>query len=142
MTAIAGVGIDAVDVARFGTVLGRRPAIGERLFTERERRDGHGDPQRLAARFAAKEATMKALGRGLGSMGWHDVEVVRAASGAPGLRLTASAAALAERQGVRRWHVSLSHTASVAVAMVVAERDARDEGAVVAERDERQGRTS
>jgi holo-[acyl-carrier protein] synthase len=121
VTPIAGVGIDAVDVGRFGSVLGRRPRIGERLFTEGERRDGNGDPQRLAARFAAKEATMKALGRGIGSMGWHDVEVVRAASGAPTLRLTASAAALAERYGVARWHVSLTHTDSVAVAMVVAE---------------------
>jgi holo-[acyl-carrier protein] synthase len=121
VTPIAGVGVDAVDVGRFRTVLGRRPRIGERLFTEGERRDGNGDPQRLAARFAAKEATMKALGRGIGSVAWHDVEVVREASGAPTLRLSASAAALAARHGVARWHVSLTHTDSVAVAMVVAE---------------------
>ncbi len=121
MTPIAGVGVDAVDVGRFRAVLERRPSIGERLFTAGERRDGRGDAQRLAARFAAKEATMKALGRGLGSMGWHDVEVVRAPSGAPSLRLTAAAAALAERHGVSRWHVSLTHTDLVAVAMVVAE---------------------
>ncbi len=121
MTPIAGVGVDAVDVGRFRSVLERRPSIGERLFTPGERRDGRGDAQRLAARFAAKEATMKALGRGLGSMGWHDVEVVRAPSGAPSLRLTAAAAALAERHGVARWHVSLTHTDLVAVAMVVAE---------------------
>ena len=118
---IAGVGVDAVDVARFRAVLLRRPRIGERLFTEAERRDGHGDPQRLAARFAAKEATMKALGHGIGAMGWHDVEVVREASGAPALRLRASAAALARRRGVARWHVSLTHTDTVAMAMVVAE---------------------
>jgi holo-[acyl-carrier protein] synthase len=121
VTPIAGVGVDAVDVGRFRSVLERRPSIGERLFTPGERRDGRGDAQRLAARFAAKEATMKALGRGLGSMGWHDVEVVRAPSGAPSLRLTAAAAALAERHGVARWHVSLTHTDLVAVAMVVAE---------------------
>ena len=121
MTPIAGVGVDAVDVGRFRTVLERRPGLGERLFTEGERRDGMGDAQRLAARFAAKEATMKALGHGLGSMGWHDVEVVREASGAPSLRLTAAAEALAERNGVARWHVSLTHTDSVAMAMVVAE---------------------
>ena len=121
MTPIAGVGVDAVDVGRFRAVLERRPSIGERLFTAGERRDGRGDAQRLAARFAAKEATMKALGRGLGSMGWHDVEVVRAPSGAPSLRLTAAAAALAERHGVSRWHVSFTHTDLVAVAMVVAE---------------------
>ena len=121
MTPIAGVGVDAVDVGRFRSVLERRPSIGERLFTPGERRDGRGDAQRLAARFAAKEATMKALGRGLGSMGWHDVEVVREASGAPSLRRTAAAEALAERNGVARWHVSLTHTDSVAMAMVVAE---------------------
>lgn len=121
MTPIAGLGVDAVDVGRFRTVLGRRPQITERLFTEGERRDGAGDPQRLAVRFAAKEATMKALGRGIGSMGWHDVEVVREAGGAPSLRLTAAAEALARRHGVARWHVSLTHTDAVAVAMVVAE---------------------
>ncbi|MGH9088903.1 MAG: holo-ACP synthase [Acidimicrobiales bacterium] len=121
MSAVAGVGVDAVDVDRFRDVLGRRPAIADRLFTDGERADGRGDPERLAVRFAAKEATMKALGRGIGSFGWRDVEVVRAASGAPSLRLTAAAAEVARRQGVARWHVSLTHTGRVAVALVVAE---------------------
>jgi holo-[acyl-carrier protein] synthase len=121
VTQIAGVGVDAVDVARFGEVLGRRPAIATRLFTEGEQRDGGGDVQRLAARFAAKEATMKALGGGIGSFGWRDVEVVRLGSGEPTLHLSAAAAALAARHGVARWHVSLTHTATVAIAMVVAE---------------------
>jgi holo-[acyl-carrier protein] synthase len=118
---IAGVGVDAVDVGRFADALGRRPRIAERLFTAAERADGAGDVQRLAVRFAAKEATMKALGSGIGSMGWHDVEVVRPPGHAPSLRLTAAAADLAQRRGVARWHVSLTHTTSVAVAMVVAE---------------------
>jgi holo-[acyl-carrier protein] synthase len=118
---IAGVGVDAVDVARFGAVLSRRPGIAGRLFTETERADGAGDPQRLAVRFAAKEATMKALGTGVGAVGWHDVEVVRPAGEAPSLRLSSAAASLAARRGVSRWHVSLTHTATVAVAMVVAE---------------------
>lgn len=121
MTPIAGVGVDAVDVERFGAVLGRRPAIADRLFTAGERADGGGDAQRLAARFAAKEATMKALGGGIGSFAWRDVEVLRAASGEPSLRLTSAAESLARRRGVSRLHVSLTHTASVAVAMVVAE---------------------
>lgn len=121
MTPISGVGVDAVDVARFAAVLDRRPAIATRLFTDAERRDGHGDAHRLAARFAAKEATMKALGGGIGSFGWRDVEVVRLESGAPKLRLSAAAASLAARQGVEHWHVSLTHTATVAIAMVVAE---------------------
>lgn len=121
MSPIAGVGVDAVDVGRFGAVLSRRPAITTRLFTDAERRDGAGDVQRLAARFAAKEATMKALGSGMGAIAWRDVEVVRAESGAPSLVLTSSAAALALRRGVSQWHISLTHTATVAVAMVVAE---------------------
>ena len=121
MSPISGVGVDAVDVARFGAVLARRPHIAERLFTDGERRAAAGDPQRLAARFAAKEATMKALGTGIGGVGWHDVELERAGLGPPSLRLRAAAADLADRQGVSRWHVSITHTATVAVAMVVAE---------------------
>lgn len=121
MSAIRGVGVDAVDVGRFRAVLARRPAVAERLFTEAERADGAGDAQRLAVRFAAKEATMKALGTGIGGVGWHDVEVVRPPLGAPSLRLRAAAAALAGERGVARWHVSLTHTDTVAVAMVVAE---------------------
>ena len=121
MSRISGVGVDAVDVTRFGAALLRRPAIARRLFTDGERRDGGGDAQRLAARFAAKEATMKALGGGIGSFGWRDVEVVRLESGEPTLRLSAAAASLAARRGVARWHVSLTHTATVAIAMVVAE---------------------
>lgn len=121
MSPICGVGVDAVDVARFGAALGRHPAIAGRLFTEGEIGDGAGDVQRLAARFAAKEAAMKALGRGVGAFDWHDVEVVRLEGGAPSLRVTARAAALAGGRGVSRWHVSLTHTATLAVAMVVAE---------------------
>jgi holo-[acyl-carrier protein] synthase len=121
VSGIGGVGVDAVDVARFGAALDRRPAIADRLFTAGEQRDGRGDVQRLAARFAAKEATMKALGGGIGSVGWRDVEVVRLESGEPSLRLSAAAASLAARRGVAHWHVSLTHTASVAIAMVVAE---------------------
>lgn len=121
MTGVAGVGVDAVDVDRFRVVLGRRPALADRLFTDGERADGHGDAQRLAARFAAKEATMKALGVGIGAFGWRDVEVVRAPSGAPSLRLVSAAAAAADRRGVARWHLSLTHTERTAIAMVVAE---------------------
>jgi len=126
---VVGIGVDAVDVARFRNVLHRRPALAQRLFSDNERADAGtaADPaEQLAARFAAKEAVMKALGSGLGSFGLRDVEVVRrggsgAASGAPSLHLTAAAAELARDRGVTRWHVSLTHTAQLAVAMVVAE---------------------
>ena len=74
----------------------------------------------MAARFAAKEAVAKALGAPNG-MVWHDCEVVRGPSGRPGLVLRGTVAAVAEEQGVQRWHVSLSHDAGVASAVVVAE---------------------
>ena len=119
-----GIGIDAVEVARFRDVLARTPSIAGRLFTRGERAyaDGHADPApRLAARFAAKEAAMKALGVGLGAFGFHDVEVVNAEGGAPSLRVTGAAAALAAERGVTSWLVSLTHTDAVAEAVVVAE---------------------
>jgi holo-[acyl-carrier protein] synthase len=122
--ALIGLGLDAVDVERFRRVLERRPSVAERLFTDDERAygDSASDPAtRLAARFAAKEAVMKALGVGLGAFGFHEVEVVRDAdTGAPSLSLTGRAAALAAEHGVTQWRVSLTHTALVAEAVVAA----------------------
>jgi holo-[acyl-carrier protein] synthase len=111
------VGIDLVDVARFEQSLARTPRLIERLFTERER---PLSVESLAARFAAKEALAKALGAP-GGLDWHDAEVVVAESGRPTLRVTGSVAAAAERAGVTSWHLSLSHDAGAAVAVVVAE---------------------
>lgn len=116
-----GVGIDAVDVARFTLILGRRHGFEERVFTLLERSTCGGTADRLAARFAAKEATMKALGVGLGAFGFHDVWVEREPSGRPRLRVEGRAAELARAAGVTRWHVSLTHTHLVAGAVVVAE---------------------
>ena len=116
-----GVGIDAVDVARFARILDRRAGFEERVFTPLERSTCGGTVNRLAARFAAKEATMKALGVGLGAFGFHDVWVEPEPSGRPLLRVAGRAEALALAAGVRRWHVSLTHTDLVAEAVVVAE---------------------
>ncbi len=118
-----GIGIDAVDIDRFRAALHRRPAMSRRLFTEGERAygDRRRDPApRLAARFAAKEAVMKALGVGLGAFAFHDVEVVSAPSGAPSLVLRGQAARLATRRGVVDWRLSLTHTERVAEAVAVA----------------------
>ena len=118
-----GIGIDAVDVDRFRQALTRTPSLASRLFTEAERAsvEGSADPApRLAARFAAKEAAMKALGVGLGAFTFHDVEVVRADGGAPSLRVTGAAGDLAASRGVTSWLVSLTHTDLVAEAVVVA----------------------
>jgi holo-[acyl-carrier protein] synthase len=117
------VGIDVVDLARFRAVLARTPRVAERLFTEDERdyaRRQRDPTARLAARFAAKEATMKALGVGIGAFGWHDVEVVRLESSAPALRLTGQASTLATSSGVREWKISLTHSDLIAQAVVVA----------------------
>ena len=118
-----GIGIDVVELDRFARALARSPGVARRLFTEAERAYGTrgADPTaHLAARFAAKEAAMKALGVGLGAFGFHDVEVVRAPLGAPSLAVTGTAATLAAEQGVTGWRVSLSHTGRTAHAVVVA----------------------
>jgi holo-[acyl-carrier protein] synthase len=122
---VVGVGIDAVDVERFRTVLGRREAFAERVFTDAERAEAAGrqDPvPGLAARFAAKEAVMKSLSVGLGAIDFADVEVVRGEGGAPALTVTGKAATLAEQRGVKGWHISLTHTATMALAIAIAYR--------------------
>jgi holo-[acyl-carrier protein] synthase len=128
--AVVAIGVDAVDVVRFRGVLARHPGFAARFFTGTEQADARRAPdptESLAARFAAKEAVMKALGTGLGGFALTDVEVRRgtgagATAGAPSLVLHGAAAALAARRGAGRFHLSLTHTAGVAVAFVVAER--------------------
>jgi holo-[acyl-carrier protein] synthase len=126
---VVGVGIDAVDLERFGRALQRRASLADRLFTAGElayARAATNPVPRLSTRFAAKEAVMKALGVGLGAFPFHAVEVVRVGLDAPGLVLSGAAEALARRSGVARWHLSLTHTGDVAMAMVVAEGGAPD----------------
>ncbi|MBV8462436.1 MAG: holo-ACP synthase [Acidimicrobiales bacterium] len=120
---MVGVGVDVVDPVRFEQVLARRPALEERVFTpaERELAVGAQRLSRLSTRFAAKEAAWKALGVGMGAVGLRDVEVVGGGDEAPSLSLHGRAAALASRSGVRRWHLSLTHTERTAIAFVVAE---------------------
>jgi holo-[acyl-carrier protein] synthase len=121
---VVGVGIDAVDLDRFRTVLARRPRLARRLFGDAELAYAAAAPDplpRLATRFAAKEAVMKALGVGLWSFRLTDVAVARDGREAPTLDLSGAAADLAAARGVTRWHLSLTHTDSVAMAVVVAE---------------------
>jgi holo-[acyl-carrier protein] synthase len=129
--AVVGVGIDAVDLDRFRAVLGRRARLVDRLFTEGERAYARAasDPvPRLSTRFAAKEAAMKALGVGLGAFRFAEVEVVRLGLEAPTLVLHGSALERARRSGVARWHLSLTHTDRVALALVIAEGGATGGG--------------
>ncbi len=118
-----GIGIDAVDIDRFRAVLARRPGLESRLFTDDERShlsERADAVPSLAARFAVREATMKALGVGIGAFDFHDVSVDIHATGAPTLKVQGRAAALAAQAGVSAWHVSMSHTDSVAMAVVAA----------------------
>jgi holo-[acyl-carrier protein] synthase len=123
---IVGVGVDIIDVERIEAAL-NRPRTGAR-FRARVFTDGevaYCAPRRnaaesFAARFAAKEAMMKALGN---SYGWREIEVIRS-NGPPSLRLHGRAQERAARLGIQRIHLSLSHTATLAIAYVIAEGDA------------------
>ena len=117
---IIGVGIDVVDIGRFEESLERTPALRDKLFTPDE---AALPVQSLAARFAAKEALAKALGAPRG-LGWHDCEVLREQDGRPLLELRGTVLARANDLGVVSTHLSLSHDAGIASAMVVLEGDA------------------
>ena len=118
-----GVGTDLVELDRFRRALARTPRLAERLFSDAERAYAarRRDPtERLAARFAAKEAVMKAMGVGLWKFPLRDVEVVKAPSGQPSVRLHGRAAALAAERGVTSWRLTLTHTDRVAQAIAIA----------------------
>lgn len=118
-----GLGTDVVHIDRFRAALLRTPSLAERLFTDIERDyawKARDPAERFAVRFAVKEATMKALGVGLGAFPFACVELVNAESGAPRVELRDGAGALARQRGVKEWHVSVSHDHHVALAVVVA----------------------
>jgi holo-[acyl-carrier protein] synthase len=125
--AVAGVGIDLVRIGRFQRFLSsaRLPLL-ERLFTERERAYALGKKNpapHLAARFAAKEAFLKALGLGLREgISWQDLEVVNDHLGCPSLRLSGRAAEIFQQRGLDFSHLSYSHDGDYAVATVVLEK--------------------
>ena len=114
---IVGIGVDVVEIARIRTALSRTPGLARRLFAQSER---DLPVASLAARFAAKEATAKALGAPPG-LAWTDVQVRRDGSGRPELEVSGTVAQAARMLGVSRWHLSLSHDGGLSIAMVVAE---------------------
>ena len=119
-----GIGVDLCEVDRMRRALARTPGLKQRVFTEQEQRycDRRRDPtERYAARFAAKEAVLKAMGVGLGACKLRDIEVAKAPSGAPSVLLHGAAAAIAARLGITAWHLALTHTAELAEAIAVAE---------------------
>ncbi|MGH3586973.1 MAG: holo-ACP synthase, partial [Pseudonocardia sp.] len=114
---VLGVGIDVCDIARFEESLERTPRLRDRLFTAAE---ATRPVASLAARFAAKEALAKALGAPTG-MNWLDAEIVSEASGRPQFEIRGTVLARANDLDVASIHVSLSHDAGIASAVVVLE---------------------
>jgi holo-[acyl-carrier protein] synthase len=128
---ILSVGVDLVEVERIQKAL-EDPRIGkrfrERVYTTQEiqycEKKRRGRYESYAGRFAAKEAVMKALGRGWGSkVCWLDIEVARARSGKPEIVLHDKTARLAEDLGIRRWSLSITHTEQHGLAYVIAQNE-------------------
>ena len=129
MANIIGTGIDVVEVARIERALSN-PVTGERfrnrVFTAGEvtycESRGKGRYQSYAARFAAKEAAMKAMGTGWNrNVGWSEIEVVRERGKAPTIALHGKSAAFAGRKNITHFHLSITHTADQAIAHAIAE---------------------
>jgi holo-[acyl-carrier protein] synthase len=121
------VGIDAIEIERVAGVLARHgDRFLNRVYTERERERYGKRPQELAARFAAKEATMKALGTGIRGVRWRDIEVLPNRRGKPILVLHETALRRAKLLGLTHFAVSLTHTRGDAVAIVVASKGPRE----------------
>lgn len=119
---IVGTGVDLVDVERLSQALGRRPQLLQRIFGEQEREslgDGPQRDMRLASRFAAKEALIKAAG-GLRGSRWTDIQVIRRPGQAPALTVLGPLGQWLEDEGLRVW-LSLSHERQAAVATVILE---------------------
>ena len=117
-------GVDSIEIPRIKQVLDRYgQRFLNRVFTPDEIAYCRGRAPNLAGRFAAKEAAMKALGTGVRGVSWKDIEVIRADSGAPSLRLHGRAEKRAERLQVGEMSLSISHSREYAVAFVVAQRE-------------------
>jgi holo-[acyl-carrier protein] synthase len=114
-------GVDVVELDRFTESCDRwGDRLLVRLFTAAEAARGRGQPAFLAARFAAKEAVSKALGTGFNGIGWREIEILSDERGKPHVHLHGAAARRAAELGLTSWSVSLSHSRTLAIAMVVA----------------------
>jgi len=114
-------GIDLIEIGRIHEVIDRHgQRFLNRIFTPTELAEVGANSASLAARFAAKEAVAKALGTGIGSVSWQEIEILYGPARQPVLHLHDAAARLAGEQGLTTWSISLSHTQSHAIAMAVA----------------------
>jgi holo-[acyl-carrier protein] synthase len=114
---ILGIGVDLVDISRFEKAINQTPKLRDRLFTEDER---ELTTQSLAARFAAKEALVKAVGKAKG-LSFQGVSIVKDQDGKPFFELTGETKQTISSRGIENLHLSLSHDGNMAVAYVVAE---------------------
>lgn len=120
MTNLA-TGVDLIEIERFERAMKHHGArFLERVYTQRELTDAGQNCASLAARFAAKEATAKALGTGIGVIRWQEIEILRGPEREPALHLHGQAARLAQMLNLQHWSLSLSHSQTHAVAFVVA----------------------
>jgi holo-[acyl-carrier protein] synthase len=123
---IVAIGIDIVEIARVEEIFARRgERFRNRVFTQAEIAYCEGRASRVesyAARFAAKEAAMKALGTGWAKgVGWQDIEVIRAETGAPSVQLHGRALERLTEMGARKAHLSLTHSRNIAIAQIILE---------------------
>ncbi|AFM39796.1 holo-(acyl-carrier-protein) synthase [Desulfosporosinus acidiphilus SJ4] len=113
-------GVDIIEIERVAAALARQPGLAERLFTRRELESLSGrGMQSYAARFAAKEAVLKAMGTGLRGMSWHDVEIITSQSGEPLVLLSSQAEIQLKERGGSQVRVSLSHNQTQAIAFAI-----------------------
>jgi holo-[acyl-carrier protein] synthase len=114
-------GVDLIEIDRFISAYRRYDQrLLRRIFTPGELAENGENMASLAARFAAKEAVAKAFGTGIGHISWHDIEICRGRSGEPILHLHGAAQKMAEDNHLTLWSLSLTHTQSHAIALVVA----------------------
>ncbi len=126
---ILRTGVDLIEIGRIEEVIARHgKRYLERIYTPAELEQLGREAESLAGRFAAKEAVAKALGSGIGTVGWKDIEVLGDEENAPRLTLHGAAAQRAEELGLETWSVSISHSMSHAVAFVVAVGRPESEG--------------
>ena len=124
---IVSIGIDIIEVYRIRETLARTPRFVERVFTEKERTyceaKGAAAAQSFAARFAAKEAFLKALKTGWrGKITWHDMEILNNETGVPNLEIKDEARKIFAEMGANKIHLSISHTTEHAIAQVILEK--------------------
>ena len=124
---IVSIGVDIVEVYRIRETISRTPRFVERVFTQEERAycdaKGAAAAQSYAARFAAKEACLKALRTGWrGSISWHDIEISNDEKGAPLIEISGEAKTFLASLGATAVHLSLSHTTEHAIATVILEK--------------------